>query len=616
MLVRMWAMFLCKRKASTRWVFAFFNAYLLTVSFSTVVLAAQSDEQFDTGLEALLSLAREGAPTLAIRLMDQRQPSYVEDRIGWLVWERQRLFVFQSRQQWLALVQRIDTHSSQLPADFRLWAAFQRAQALMHLERRSEARSILTGLLLGAETGADEAGKRNTAAWRRLIIQSYLGDGRGRDADRAMIRYRQDFGDEGEDWSVLRAQVLLGTNRPALAEGVLPKSRSQRPDIEILRLYANLLSGKRSPESVWKRGWLLRKQEGMDGLNKARLWSLFAQVGARLGDSGRRAQALEIALAQSDVPSKDHPLYVGGDELWQSYIQYGRTTANKAQLLVGNNAAWKRFANEVKKEFPVKERALFAFLAIEAPGLQDRLNAHVELIQRLEEVEGGEAIVSRLYRDSIHFENDSNIPDSARQTIAEFALRKGDIQLASRMLASLQNAPTGKQPFAWKLRRARILILGGRNESGAESLTAILRAHANWSASDLDHFVQVVFDLQTVDRDDLALPLFETLLQLELVQKTRREFMFWKAESLDKLGQPLAAAQSYLQSAALPAAYSMDPWAQTARFRAAESLVKAGLLEDARSVFKRLLVVSKDSARKAVLRQKLQTLVLQLNVLK
>ena len=58
----------------------------------------------------------------------------------------------------------------------------------------------------------------------------------------------------------------------------------------------------------------------------------------------------------------------------------------------------------------------------------------------------------------------------------------------------------------------------------------------------------------------------------------------------------------------LPAPQSMDPWAQTARYSAAESLQLAGLVDDARRVYQELLNVTEDAARRSVLSHKIQQL--------
>jgi len=84
--------------------------------------------------------------------------------------------------------------------------------------------------------------------------------------------------------------------------------------------------------------------------------------------------------------------------------------------------------------------------------------------------------------------------------------------------------------------------------------------------------------------------------------------LFWMADSLQELQRYDDAAYLYLKSATLADPTAMDPWAQTARYRAAKSLVDAGLVEDARQIYSLLLRATKDASRKAVLQNELQRL--------
>jgi len=58
----------------------------------------------------------------------------------------------------------------------------------------------------------------------------------------------------------------------------------------------------------------------------------------------------------------------------------------------------------------------------------------------------------------------------------------------------------------------------------------------------------------------------------------------------------------------LPAPDSMDPWAQTSRYNAAESLQKSGLVDDARRIYVELLSIIDDAAQRSVLNHKIQQL--------
>ena len=80
------------------------------------------------------------------------------------------------------------------------------------------------------------------------------------------------------------------------------------------------------------------------------------------------------------------------------------------------------------------------------------------------------------------------------------------------------------------------------------------------------------------------------------------------AESRKSQERYADAAQLYLKSAMHPDPKNMDPWAQTAHYQAAESLARAGLYDDATTLFKHLLRVTEDPTRRATLQRELQRL--------
>ena len=98
------------------------------------------------------------------------------------------------------------------------------------------------------------------------------------------------------------------------------------------------------------------------------------------------------------------------------------------------------------------------------------------------------------------------------------------------------------------------------------------------------------------------------MLDKPLEPQQRRELLFWMADSLQALQRYDEAAYLYLKSATLHDPTAMDPWAQTARYRAAKALVEAGLLDDAQQIYTTLLRATPDASRKAVLQNELQRL--------
>ena len=202
-----------------------------------------------------------------------------------------------------------------------------------------------------------------------------------------------------------------------------------------------------------------------------------------------------------------------------------------------------------------------------------------------------------------------DLPPVVRYRLIDEALESGQLKTASRLMAGLSAPPDGSDSFEWDLRRARVAIFTGELDQGVALLQQLLGSdEQDWDPQRVDRLLQVVFDLQTVQYHRQALMLFGDLLEKRLDRQQRRELLFWMADSLQALGEYDQAAYFYLKSATLSDATAMDPWAQTARYRAAKALVEAGLLEDARQIYSSLLRATRDASRKAVLENEIQRL--------
>jgi tetratricopeptide (TPR) repeat protein len=219
----------------------------------------------------------------------------------------------------------------------------------------------------------------------------------------------------------------------------------------------------------------------------------------------------------------------------------------------------------------------------------------------------GDNLLRHLYLDSTRFKDVAAIPAGVRYLLVDDVLELPDIPLASQLMRGLDEAPTGTDPAAWQLQRARVFVLGGNPDAGIAALQQLLAVSA---AVNPDDVLQVLFDLQTLGRDKEAIPFFEHLLASTLQPEQRRQILYWTADSYRALGDYPKAAELYLRSAMLPDPFSMDQWAQTARYQAAQVLGKAGFIEDARNLYRGLLNATHDAARQAVLEHDLQQLVL------
>jgi tetratricopeptide (TPR) repeat protein len=160
---------------------------------------------------------------------------------------------------------------------------------------------------------------------------------------------------------------------------------------------------------------------------------------------------------------------------------------------------------------------------------------------------------------------------------------------------------------AWQLKRAHVFILGGDPEQGVAALQKLIESKA---PVDSDDVLQEIFGLQTLHRDKEAIPLFEALQKTDLQPEQRRQLLYWTADSYKAVGDFTKAAELYLRSAMLPGPFTMDQWAQTARYQAAQMLAQAGYIEDARNLYQGLLGATRDPAQQAVLNHDLQQLLL------
>ncbi|MCG8433949.1 MAG: hypothetical protein MJA83_07960, partial [Gammaproteobacteria bacterium] len=316
--------------------------------------------------------------------------------------------------------------------------------------------------------------------------------------------------------------------------------------------------------------------------------------------------ALERALLL-EKPRGTRLIELSSETLWDAYVKFGEAIGNELQLIVGNDEDWFLAASNRFDTQPIHARALFSVVAFKAFNRGRREVAHWQFSSLLNnEAHGGE-VLRRLYLFSDRFADAAAIPPQVRYILVNHVLAIPDIPSASNLMAGLRKPPEEADPGEWYLRQARVFLLGGRADEGIQVLQDLLASDYPVS---LDRLLQVIFDLQVIERHNEALQFFQVLLSNDLERQQRREILFWTADSLKALGRHEEAGRMYLQSAVLPDPFAMDPWAQTARYHAAESLALAGFTEDAHTLYTGLLNATRDPSRQAVLRNNIQQLML------
>jgi len=551
--------------------------------------------------EEVRRLAGAGAVDLAIDLINTEQRDLAPTEAAWQDWERERLEILRRRSDWHAIIGRAERWPEAGRAGFLRWARTQLARAHLETARPDAARAVLRALLW-APDGADASTARR-AGWRRMVVRSYLIDGRLADARTALRRYRLDH--DGSDPEVRRwqARVQLRDGDPDSALRTLDGMTDGRA--RVLRLSAELRAGTRAAGEIAADAAELARTADMGAVAKRWAWRLAAEAADRAGRPRLAIEAREAALAIEAGDAGGALFPAVETELWRAYLRWGAALGNDAGLVIGADRAWFERAARLGEDDPRQARALLAVVALRSPTAGAAAEAHERLIASFEIGESTAPVLRALYLESERPGAPAGLPPGARHHLARAMVATGDLEQAARLVADLETPPEGREPFDWGLRRARILVLAGRSEPAAEAVGKLLAQHPELDGGQRDRLLQVLFDFQATDEHERALMLFRQMLGRGVGEQQRREILFWIADSLKALDRPDEAAQHYLLSATLPGPKTMDPWAQTALFRAAEVLAANGRGADAARLYRDLLRATSDPTRRTMIENRL-----------
>lgn len=548
--------------------------------------------------EQVAALLKGGATQLALRLLEAEQKSNLPPS-QWIRWEQQRLAVLHALRDWDGIACRVEALPENVPAEFRREALEIAAQARLAANDAPGARRYLRRLLWQEQvTGAA------AAQARRLVIRSYLVEGSLADAQTALLRYQQDYQAKSEPWQVLHAEILLQAGDPRAAADMLAGLQSH--EARLLRLAAALRAGLQRPRDVLAAANKLAEMFSAHPALRRAAWVLAAEAAQAGGDEPARIIALERALS---VAENGEPLLfrTGADDLWQAYDRLAERRGNAARLLVGNDEAWLDMAESLAGAESHNARAFYAFLTQRAIEAETRATAHRRLAAGLMR-EGRSQTLELLYTQSVRYPSVADIPAEVRYALADKAIADYHIQLAAQLVRGLDRAPEGEAPEDWGLRRARVLMYAGDHGAAVQLLDGILQDKETLDADLTGRLLQVLFDLQAVDRHEEALRLLQAVYARADHDRLRRELLYWMADSQSARKRHEAAAELYLRSATFGGASGEDPWGHTARFHAAEELGRAGLVEDARRVYLKLLEATADPRQRALIQRQVQQL--------
>jgi hypothetical protein len=580
-----------------------FCARLKTLGLFAVFLfelfgsALQADEK----LTILKRISASGAPDLTIRLLDQAQPQIDADLYGWIAWEQERLAILSNWQEWDQLLVRIEKLPDDLPNLFKEQIVSYKVKAYLKTAQPSQARELLRQQLWRVES----AQLSQYQIWRRLIIQTYLQENRINDARISMLRFNQDYDHKDQDWMMLQSEVLMRSERYEQVIQLL--SEANYWQAEVISLLAQLRIGQLDHDDIRSRVSIVEsdKDQDFDKLITYRVLGYYASQRMSVVD---QVVALE-QIFHSDVSSSLNLFKLTADKLWRAYAEYGRLVGNRAELLVGDDQQWLDLAKIVSDVTPAKSRSLSALLMWESSDPDIIMATAQQYLETLgNDDPTNRNLLENLFNKSQIFADANRIPTPIRYHLVDVALKNANIEEATRLMSGLTTIPSGTTRFNWLLRQARVLVLGGRYDEGQKVLETLISEYDEVTDENTDRLLQVLFDLQTVELNESAIQLFNFLLSKPISPRHHREILFWIADSYQGLEQYEQAALLYLRSAILPGPESMDPWAQTARYNAAESLKNAGLVDDARRIYEALLKITPEPVRRSLLKHNIQQL--------
>lgn len=555
-----------------------------------------------------------GVPALALSLLHDEQKKRPAFSADWYAFEYKRILLLSALERWHEVLERTQwlfetaKKQHQITKKIRLWFETQQVIARLQLNQSQQALNQLQHLLWRSDPSVRDASL--PLIWRQLVIRAYLQLQADDDARRALVKYDSDYKTDTSniDWMMLQAQVLLTTHRPQQARQLLEEITEEGAiDIEVLLLIAKLQENSKLAASMYQQ---MRKQLDGELISKAARWgySYVAYLSAKLlSDNTAKILNLEAMLSLG----LEHPLFnenyqVTADDLWQAYNRQGLIIANDRGLLFGNDQQWQEMSDQLLEKQPEKALALNAALVLHTDNFSTRQQQHKTIVEIIERRKNGLELINQLYLHSNKVSDVNVLPDEVRYRLVDYALSEGSYSEAATIMKSLQEPPPGDTLFDWRMRKARVLILQGEYAQSEALIRKTFKQKASISRAELDRFIQVVFDFQTVQQHEKAIKLFDLVSLENLNENLKREIYFWKAESYFALQKYDRAALFYLESARAVAEGEHDLWAQSARFKAGKALMQAKIYDDAKKVYTDLLIVTASDARKAIIKQNLQ----------
>ena len=561
-------------------------------------------------------LIEAGATDLAMHVLDAEQAKKVKNPEHWLQWETLRIKLYKRNQNWLGLIIRLNQLPEWIPESFRVQALEEVARAQIELKDTAAALHTLRELIWTASTQEDTNLSARLPVWRQLVIEAYLVAENIIDAELAMLRYQQDYQSQSESWKRARATVLILAGKPGDAERLLDK----QPHMHSRTIFylARLLSGSATPAYVLKNTRRLANKKDFSDPTRRQFWLVAMRAAIQLDKIPDAIDALQQALMllpRSQTLTQYEKLLFDPNvmDLWALYTRYGKQLVEKWKLAREDDTAMFVKASNRLPKHPIEALSLLSLLIQNSQKTNTLRAAHELFTKQLSRYPQSLQLLQNIYLHESMSNHLVYLPESVRLSFIDAALADSDMKTASQLIQTVNKPPAGEDVVYWKLRKSRILLLAGEHEKGTRLLRQLIEETPLFQVDQMDRLMQVLFDLQTIGQHREAIELFAALPMQGQSAQRQRELHYWMAESYGKIKEYQSSARHFLLSAGLFDSDSMDPWAQTARFHAAQMLVDDHAYQDAGRIYNKLLKVTKNEGRRAVIKNKIQQLWLQSN---
>ena len=436
-------------------------------------------------------------------MLDQAQPGIDQDLYEWILWEQERLAILTEWRQWDQLLIRIESLPEDIPDQFKQQATTYEARAYLELGQSVSARKNITRTVV-ANRGSDSS---EYETWRRLVIESYIDDGRTEDARVAMLRFDQDFDSTDLSWLLLRARVDRVGKIPTGDSGFARARRVAGPPDQ----YACDFQPQRKIDKaeLWRQVKLRSEASGCQRRERASLWALGYYATEQMSPVDRVVALESLFHGATSSPLKLFQLPV--DLLWQAYVEYAELVGNRSELLLGADEQWLELASSASKATPVKARSLFAMLMLQSSSSEISNRAASGYMEPLPKSTKKNA---SCWKTCSTTAKPFPMPTRYRRgsVINWWILRLSRPISRKRrgLMSGLNSVPPGTSRFDWQLRQSRVLILGGRYDEGDQVLQALISEYLEPQPEATDRILQVLFDLQTVGLHEQAIAIIST----------------------------------------------------------------------------------------------------------